>query len=558
MTYYDEDNFGHGYEVDHGKWAVLWPLLICAAIVLAGVFAGSAWGQTYTITTPTGSITQPLQSGGGESLEVRHRNGQNPDAWGQGGLLVGQPVPFYSWEVDAPGKTLLMGGLFGASQTGPGRFLIARPDQYKMPARRNGVDLWPATAAYHRIFPGDTLYARLAPADDPWELRYLATITPERKALALEIMAFDEARIANWPWLRRTMGLFTYDASSFNPNTPAGSRNCGYMLIPRNFLKVWPHYVAGLPAVQHWYGLGSRSAVAGENLNNEHYGCAAAWIGMGLRKDDPAALTVGFYLQRHQDAYGVIDCDSTASPFRGLYRNEKGDLARGTTGTRPSRAKEFGLGAAMMKALVDEPMHDKTVALLVESLLLPGWAWTGYGGARGLGHYLENLRHYFILSGEDRFRARAELEINHAMGIVGTKLWFPENNDNRVSGGEGVCSLAACRWWALHGAGAQHQAKLDQMLAWYEAHLEVNGVVAYYATVNADGTVTWQANGGWGALNWLHIPGLSTATRSAIETVAFTKYANTPTWDAAYGGEGPGLEKWLPWLVCWGATTLGP
>jgi len=537
-----------------------------ALLVLVLYFVGppvcGAQG-TYTLTTPSGSITQPLMHGGGSALEVRHRNGSGADQWGLAAQPAGAPIPFYSWQVDAPGYTILVGGLFGARQTGPGAFTLADATDWKLPARRNNLDLWSTSAGYHRILPGDTLYARLAPAADPWELAYLAAVlTPERRAAALAVMAFDEARIARWPWLRKVMGWYRYDASSINPATPAGQRNCGWLLVPQNFMVRWPYYLgsttAGMAACRHWYGLGSRSAVQGENQTNEHYRAAAAWLGCGLRTNDPVAVTVGLYLLRAKCAYGLVDCDPPHID-KGMWRNEKGDLVRGTTGTRPGRAKEYDRDLAMAHAAgftAEEPLLGRAAGLRMGSLLGPTWSWNGSGGARHLGHYLENLRDWYTATDDDRFRARAQLEIDHAMTIVGARPYFIDDPAHeKVSGGEGLCALAGCRWWALHGAGANHQAKLDAMLAWYEAKLYSAGQTAYYAVVNPDGTVTWQAAAGFGALNWLHIPGLSPAVRDGIEAKLFTKYANTPTCDAAFGGEGPGWEKWVPWLVGWGATS---
>jgi len=607
-----------------------------------------SFGQgTFTLTTPTGTITQPLMPGGGQSLDVRVRNGSGSDQWGLAAQPAGVPIAFYDWVIEAPpGYTLLMGGLFGARQLGPSTFQIASPDDWKLPARRNGVDLWPATAGYHRILPGDTLYARVVPAADPWETAYLASVlTPERRAAALDVMAFDEARIAKWPWLAKVVNSYTFNAACMNPATPPGQRGPGWLLVPGNFADRWTDGAAAvgqwvqttntfltnvpiksghalktnqwitLSSVQewngtkwnlsplngsralvtgvtsnsctigvslgsrvvtggiltrdavyrlneglaHWYGLGSRSAVAGENLSNEHYRAAADWLGVGIRNNDVGAITVGLYLLRAKCAYGLVDCDPPHID-KGKWRNEKGDLARGTTGTRPDRAKEYDRDLAVAHAAgftSEEPLLGRAAGIRMGSLLGPTWSWSGSGGARMLGHYLENLRDWYVATDDDRFRARAQLEIDHAMTvIVKAKPYFVDDPAHeKVSGGEGLCALAACRWWALHGAGASWQSKLDTMLAWYELRLYSGGNTAYYAVVNADGSVTWQANAEFGSLNWLQIPGLSPAVRNGIETHCFTKYANRADVDAAFGGEGPGWEKFWPWIVGWGATS---
>ena len=530
-------------------------------ILILALLLSLAFGQTYTLTLPGGSVTAPLLPGGGDALEVRHRHGGKPDNWGWSqtpsrswGWTPGAPIQFYVWEVFAPDHTMLAGGLYGARNPEPGRWVLADVGDWKVPARRNGVELWPQTATMHRLFPGDTLYARLAPAKDPWELGYLATeITPERKKLALKIMGFDEDRLSRWPWLRRVLGWYCYDWSSINPNTPAGSRNCGWLLVPANFAKRW--WINDPSPIAHWYGLGSRSAAGGENLVNEHYGSDAAWIGRGLRDDDPVALTIGLYLLRHKIAYGLIDCDDTTNWMWGKWRNEKGDHARGTTGMAPSPAKEYDKGLAMASVLLpDEPIIKRAAAIRRAYLLTAQRSWSGSGGLRNLGHFLENLRHWWVATGDERYRSKAESEITYALGIVGQLPYIPENKaTGQAMSGEGVCALAAMRWWGF----PQHKAKLDALLAWHVQNgIAQSGQTPYEIYVKADGTVTQKWSGVFQGCNWLQVPGLPPDVAAKVEQVMFTKYAATPTCDATFGGEGPGWEKWVPWIVNWGACGM--
>ena len=516
--------------------------------------------NTFHLKTDTGTLEGALLPGGGEAFEVRLRNGGLPDNWGWSktptrswGWTPGPPICFSQWEVVVDeGLTLLAGGMYGARHDSQS-WKLATPSDWKVPAKRGGVDLWPGTETYHRVFPGDTLYARFVPADDPWELRYLAKITPKQRAAALKVMAFDEARIDKWPWLAKIVNLYRYNVSSLNLNAAPGQRNVGWLLIPQNFAKRW--WINDPSPIAHWYGLGSRSAAGGENLVNEHYGSDAAWIGRGLRDDDPVALTIGLYLLRHKIAYGLIDCDDTTNWMWGKWRNEKGDHARGTTGMAPSPAKEYDKGLAMASVLLpDEPIIKRAAAIRRAYLLTAQRSWSGSGGLRNLGHFLENLRHWWVATGDERYRTKAGSEITYALGIVGQLPYIPENKaTGQAMSGEGVCALAAMRWWGF----PQHKAKLDALLAWHVQNgIAQSGQTPYEIYVKADGTVTQKWSGVFQGCNWLQVPGLPPDVAAKVEQVMFTKYAATPTCDATFGGEGPGWEKWVPWIVNWGACGM--
>lgn len=525
--------------------------------------------NTFHLKTDTGTLEGALLPGGGEAFEVRLRNGGLPDNWGWSktptrswGWTPGPPICFSQWEVVVDeGLTLLAGGMYGARHDSQS-WKLATPSDWKVPAKRSGVDLWPGTETYHRVFPGDTLYARFVPADDPFELRYQAKeITPQRRAHALQIMGFNEGAIARWPWLKKILNLYRYDASSINPNTPPGYRNCGWLLVPKCFMKRWPNYGGGMASLAHWYGLGSRSAVGAENLVNEHYDPPAAWIGRGLRDYDPVAVTCGMYLLRHKIAYGLIDCDDTSNWMWGKWRNEKGDVARGTTGMAPSPAKEYDKSLAMASVLFpDEPMIARAAKIRQDHLL--GWkdhAWTGSGGTRNLGHFLENLRHWWIATGNDAFKDKAAAEITFALSVVGALPYIPENRvTGQVCAGEGISALAAMVWWERQEAVNQHSTKIAALQDWHIANgfNHATGQTPYEVYANPDGTIkkmVW--NGTFQGCNWLQVPGLYPYS-TLIEGCMFTKYANNADCDAAFGGEGPGWEKWLPWIVNWGACDL--
>lgn len=500
--------------------------------------------MSASLTLPDGSTRALTLYPACEALEVRERNPGLPDAWGQG-WTPGAPVLFDSWQVTAPGRTLLYGSAFGATVSGD-TWTLAHPSDFHYRANRNGVPIWPALAGHHAILPGDTLYARFVPADDPWELRMLAAIPGQAVARALAVLDFDEARIARWPWLQKMLGLYKFDATSLDPSTPPGHRDAAWLLNPPCFMRRWSAQPDGLPALAHWYGLGTRQA--GVSLTNEHYGSDAAWIGQGLRASDHRALTIGLYLLRAKIAYGLIDCD-TACKHRGKWRTESGDNVRGTQGMVPSWAKEYDRGLAAASVLLPNDDFIQCGAQLRRSYLLTaGHEWTGSGGARNIGHYLENLWHWYVATGDPAFMVKAEAEIAFALAKCHYP-WFPENPGSMtVSAGEGLLALAMCRRWM----GPTPQT--DAMLAWTLANCwdPATGRCGYFVDAShSPATITW--GGHFQGLNWMQLD-LPPAARAKIEAYMFTHYANAADCDAAFGGEGPAFEKWLPWLVTYGAT----
>lgn len=547
------------------------------ALLLLGppVCAGQAPGVSSELilpgTAPDGSaLTLSVPSfvsegGAGEAVEVICHNPGLPDRW-TSSWIPGPPLAFKSWTVAVPAnKVPLLGSLYGcrliqdvSAHSIPDYYVLAADGDFHYPCRRNGIELFPQ-AGFHRVFPGDTLYARFVPKDDPFELRMLSReITSAGLERAKAVLAIDYDRIGYWPWLQRVLGWYSYPGqAAMASNTPPGQRLECWLLSPSNFIQRWGANPGGVGAIAHWYGFGTRQA--GVSLSNEHYDSVAAWLISGVYRSDPVAVDIALTLARQQGAYGVIDC-AAACPHKGKYRTESGDLARGTQALVPSWAKEYDKGEAALWCLFPHDyMVQKTGTLRITYLLTCGHEWQGAGGARNLGHFLENLRHWWVATGDDRLRQRALSELDYAMAKVGNCTYFPEALSGQtvmtVSAGEGLITLGAARWWAMRG-GQQHQRKLDQMLHWYEDNCvdRVTGRAAYFVNAATDpATKTW--SGDFQGLFWLTTPGLDPVLRAQMQTYMFTHYEHTVGMDAAFGGEGPGWEKWKPMMVTWGCCT---
>ncbi len=487
----------------------------------------------------------------GDALEIRDPNRGLPDNWGQA-WKTGAPVLWDSLDVTLPDTHGPLGpDLRGFVQTGPNSWNLASPQSYHYHARRNGIDIYGAgVGQHHATLPGDTLYFRFPRKDDPWEVR---AITGGNRAAALAVLDIDTDRMNRWPWLAKVVGWYRFDASSLNPATPAGSRNCGFLLNPHGFHQRWG---VPLPPMLHWYGTPA-SKEAGAGLRNEHYNAVAAWIGSGLVRGDDVAVSVGLALLRQQIAYGLIWCDAN-NRHRGLFRTESGDDTRGTQTLVPSWAKGlFNKGLVAAAAMLpDDKFIQDAFTLHGDYLLTVGHEWNGAGGARNLGHYLEALWTYWKATGHAAYADRATQELIHAMPIVGGLPYFPENPGSpSVSGGEGLLALAYARKWVIEGGiMPQYRDKLDAMLDWTIANLwdSATGRWSYFATVSPTGVQkTWS---GWAQyVTGPTLLDLPQDVRALSEQFVFSYYARTPDVDAAYGGEGPGGQKWWHMIATYGA-----
>lgn len=528
-------------------------LALCGLLVAQNTATVDAVALTEGQVSTTGKITYRLTA---EYIHVR--NGGLPDNWGGSWT----PEPFFWDAIDAttPGRSILAGGVLDVKVNGDAHSL-ARPNQFHYRNHRNGVVTHPAyaqAATRHFIDGGASFFMPFVKRSDPWDMEGLLAIGEVRAHQALAFLEPDEARIAKWPWLRKVLDSFTYDATSLDINRPAGQRNVGWLLIPENFMKRWPGESFGLPKIRHWYGLGTREA--GTSLRNEHYDAPKFWLLRGLRSADPAALTVGKHLIWWKCCYGLIDCDAP-NPHRGRWRNESGDNVRGTTGMAPSAAKEWD--EALLAAYIlwpADPIFTRAVQVRGDYWKHAGQPWNGAGGARNLGRALLNLDAFYRATGDPAFADKARQFIDWAMTVNGSRLFWKETSPNQCSGGEGVLALVgACRWVFDHGVRPEHGPHLQDMIAWYCANAGrfVDTAQQFYRAsyfcdpTTTPATPTW--SGDFQGCFWLGLrpfaPATLQPTFDAIERYAFTRYATRADEDCTFGGEGPGYVKWRQGII---------
>lgn len=250
------------------------------------------------------------------------------------------------------------------------------------------------------------------------------------------------------------------DLYSFKPNS------FGVRLIPSVFAGKWTS--VDVQSVSGWYG-SSDIQSAGEGFTNCHYGHDAWFILSSLRGScDPF---VGFNLLLHKICYGLYRPSS--SWFGGMWRYEKGvypgtsNPSRRGYGSAPSRAKEYDLGLLMgYIAFAKEPLWfliAEAVNIRRDNLLttLPSNVWNGGGGARQLGHYLNNLYDFMTFdqlavgtSSVPRatYLAKARAVIDHAIKVNGSLDLFKNSGNPRVSLWEEVSALTMILKWCREGA----------------------------------------------------------------------------------------------------------
>lgn len=530
--------------------------------------------MTATVRLTDGStITAPLVAGGGEAVYPDWGNPGLPDNWGNN--WPPQPIFFDSVDIVAPGKAFLLGTVCDV----PPPFLpdqpwkVCRPGQFYYRNFRNGKVTHAAyDRAGHFIDGGVRMLPfRMVPADDPWELRLLAKRTPAQFAKAAYILNLDDARVARWPWLKKMLDLYRFDASSLNPFAPPGTRNEGWLHVPEHFMSRWQGHPGGEAAIRHWYGFGTKQA--GVSLSNEHYGHEADWIASGMRnganpKQAVLDLTVGLYLLRWKIAFGLIDCDAP-NPHKGRWRNESGSDSRGTAGMQPSAAKEYDLGLCLAHTLLPEdPLIARGFQVRLDYWLHSGQPWSGNGGARNLGRALQNLLIFYRtvdnLDARFALKDKARQFIDWAKSVNGARMFFKDTSPDQCSAGEGVSALAYCARWCDEGVRPDLRDHWAQMGAWYEANAGewMDTAKTFYRAAyfvnpqTAPATPTW--SGHFQGLNWLGAPDwcITPAVKAGLEKYMFTVYANTADCDAAFGGEGPGFEKWKPWIMYDGARAF--
>lgn len=523
---------------------------------------------TATITLSDGTTTtEPLVPAGGGSWELLHRNPGNPDPWGQN--WSEQPAAVSHVVVEAPGCTILGGEAYLGSRRLPdGSWELLAPDMFHYPHRRNGVavrgcEMWPSA---HLFQGGDHVcFARLVPEADPWEVGWMSGFNSQVSAKILSFLRDD--LIQAYPFFGRLMEMYRWDSRAIGNGSP-GTRTFPWLLYPENFMRRWSGQPGGIPAIRHPMGFGTRAP--GNSLNNEHEAHDFHTLVEGLRSDSPATLALALYMIRWKVAYGLVDCDAS-NVWKGHWRNENGDLVRGTTGVAPSEAKGWDAGLVWANKLTNGEDPILARGVLVRSTFLKTCPpqWQGAGGGRALAHYLENLEHHYRASGEAEFQAQAVTQIHRTFQLVGTKNYLPNqtsNSTNEMCYEEGA-HAALARWInkvpALIG---QYEPKLKEMVEHTLSHVVApDGRVGYkWNPTSNEGTatneilhrplhpyeVTWAGdwNGAWLFGLRAHCerwwPGRFSGLFASIESyVASHGGAQDPLWDACYGPKGPGHEK---------------
>jgi len=514
-------------------------------------------GPVATMRMADGSLRQiPLVSGGGESLVIEVPNTGLPENWGNA-WTPGDPIYFDALEATVPGMVPILHGAVEMAAPS-GRWLLARPDQYKYRSYRYGSPSHPkfaAMAQHHAIMPGDRFYGRFVPKDDLWEKRWLSTIPPSNVAKFVSIFGKDHARRAKWPWLARVDAQFVYDAASLNRNAPVGQRTAGWYEIPENFLVRFPYQPGGLRAMTHWYALGHKEP--GATLTNEKYDVDLVWMREGVENLDVARLGIGLAHLRAKCAYGLIRHDGPGL-FKNRLRNEKGDSVRGSTGMQPDGSKEFGRSIAAGYVLLGR--RDPLIAQAFDDysafLKSSPPPWDGHWGARRLGQPLLTLLAFYRATGDPEFKATAEAAITYAFtpAVNGSRLFFREEPQLGCSGGEGLTALVGCcRWVFEEGVRPDLKPHLQAMQDWYvdnAGRYQDDAKTLYKAGYFVDptvtpATVTWSGDfqaSWWPRENDTWTTPKMRAASAAADRYMFTLYPMT-TWDAGTCCDGPPRES---------------
>ena len=526
-------------------------------------------GPVATFTWANGETTlEPLVPAGGGGWELIPRNPGRPDPWGQG--WISQPVGVNRVTVAAPGLTLLGGEAYlGARRLPDGDWEILAPDMFHYPHRRNNVAVpgcegWQTT---HLFQGGDHVcFARFAPETDPWELGWQGGFDKAAKDKILSFLRTD--LIAKYPFFDKLLGMYRWDSRVLGQGLP-GTKTFPWLLYPENFMKRWTGQPGGVPAIRHPMGFGTRTP--GGTLNNEHEAHDFHTLVEGLRSGSQATIALALYLIRYKVAYGLIDTDFVCV-WKGRWRNENGDMVRGTVGQTPGEQKGWDAGLVWANKLTkgEDPILARGVQVRSTYLKTCPIQWVGGGGTRVLSHYLENLEHHYESSGDHAFFQQAVAQIHKAFQLVGNRNYFPsiasDTGQVTMCYEEGV-HAAVARWIARSPALlGQYEEKLKEIVDHTLAHcVRSDGRVGYkWNPTGNEGTqpvevvnrplhpyeVVWAGdwNGGWlfglreHCERWW--PGRFSTLFDTIESyVATHGGAQDPAWDACYGPKGSGHEK---------------
>lgn len=581
-------------------------IFVCSLLVLWLVHTRSLSAQTVTtaeatITTADGhqiivTETRPAAVGKVTMTLARNalviHNGGYPARFGPSGWTVD---PWYFAGIEARGLGDRVPQLFPINGARPkptmGDWTLVDPSAFKHAHHKYADPAYPWYADsinHHMLDGGDTLYMRLAPAFDPYELSWEQTAGSLEKAAG--ILAFDTTLLQRFPLLQRTLSFYQFDATSSNYNVTV--RNFGWFLLPQQYVKKWTSW--NIDWVSGWYAAADM-ALPGDGICNCHYSHDAWWLANYIFTGNRMSRTIGLHLVRQKIALGLFDVDAPYSQcwISGAWRGEKSGQSRRGAPLGPMATKEWDLGLCMASAIAPDDefiQHGLDVRLRRLLVVNAQDIWNGAGGGRAIGNYLRNLRDAYLLTGDVRLKQKANVFIQHVwskfdaastswnVGHPGwPMLWFPNSLRTAYNATwEELIAHKEIAWWCeVEGLQPQRLPMLKSMVKWaidnasgwrnqsagvyqvaFEIGVEPNGLTPTIGQKN----FTTPTNGLW----WVSLvptikrwfPGVYDARMDAMIQTSCTRIGqgwsdvdsgklpmNPQTFSVDNAGEGPGGFK---------------
>lgn len=459
-------------------------LLLCgqSSAQLAEIAVTAASGEVFLVSeTRPASVGKVRMSLTQDSLVVH--NGGNPAHFGPSVWTV---EPWYFAGITARGLGDRVPQLFPLNGARPGGVMgdwtLVDAGAFKHSHHKAADPAFPWYAdslKYHMLDGGDTLYMRLTHASDPYELAWEPLAGSNERAAAL--LAFDTTLLQRFPLLQRTLSFYQFDASSANPNTTV--RNFGWFLLPEQYVKKWTSW--DIRWVSGWYAAADM-ALPGDGICNCHYSHDAWWFANYLFTGNRMSRTIGLHLVRQKIALGLFDVDAPYNScwISGAWRGEKSGQSRRGAPLGPMATKEWDLGLCLAAALApSDPFIQHGLAVRSQRLLVvnPGDIWNGAGGGRAVGNYLRNLRDVYTLTGDARFKQKADAFITHVWKKFDAAaapwnaahpgwpmLWFPNSLRTQYNATwEELIAHREIAWWCeTEGVQTQRLPLLKSMVKW--------------------------------------------------------------------------------------------
>jgi hypothetical protein len=328
-------------------------------------------------------------------------------------------------------------------------------------------------------------------------------------------LLFVDGPVTQWPYVNRLRSLYTASAGSAKFSAPTA--DLGWWVL-------WAgqrHTQGRIPDPWGWYAFGATLWADGHS--NHHYDperqCVANW----LRTGDSDAWVCARTLTEAKVRAGFTWCDAGDVSQRHRWRYEKSSFG-GYVGDYwwCTESHEWDTGALMVAHLGQDPDLFEAMRLRGERLLVtPADAvHKRYWGPRNAAWHLENLRAFWVMTGDVRFRNSAESKI---------RWWF------------GQLPVSDTRWMDLGDPGLwypwQTSMMCVQVAAWIHEGVapEVAGRVAALARTTIDeGTRILTINGAT-YLQGAMLMGTRQQWNAPILTSNFLPLlAIAKTWDPSY------------------------